>query len=171
MYRAEKITEEDCIYIINNLRAEDEIEALAAKGENYKQDILEEIETWKNYLMIAKTKKNNTPVLICGCCPLPENPTIGIVWLLSTPEIVKHQICFLKEMRKEISKYDLEFGLTFNYLYKENLLAKRWLKWAGYKFPGEKEKKDFLDKHFLSAKVPDGFEVFYRERKITGLGE
>lgn len=171
MYRASIVTEDDCIYLLNNLREEDHIEAKTAKGINYRQVILEELKTWNNNFLMAKTKKDDTPVLICGCWPLKENPSIGIVWLLSTPEIKKHQICFLKEMRKEINKYDLEFGLTFNYLYKENILAKRWLKWVGYKFPGENEKKDFLDKHFLSMKVPEGFEVFYRERNITGLGE
>lgn len=170
MYRAKDIDIFDFEYILDNLREEDKIEAIQAKGENFKEVIIDEIVSGDQEVVVARTKENNTPVLMGGCWPIKENPAIGIVWLLSTPEIKKHQVCFLREIRKDFERYDKQFGLTFNYLYNKNFLAKRWLKWLGYRFPSEIEKKNFLDKGMLNTDIPKDFEIFYRERKIKGLG-
>ena len=172
MYRCENYTTDDIEYILDNLREEDKLEAIQNKGENFKEVIIDEIQKKKKKkILVGKTKKDDIPVLLGGCWELKENPTIGIVWLLSTQEIEKHQICFLREMRKELEKYDEKYGITFNYLHKTNLLAKKWLKWAGYRFPQNRRKQNFLDKYFLSAQIPKDYEIFYRERKIIGLGE
>ena len=172
MYRCENYTTDDIEYILDNLRKEDRLEVIQNKGENYKEIILDEISKNKDKeILVAKTKNDNTPVLIHGCWGLYENPSIGIIWMLSTPEIVNHQKCFLREMKKELKKIDEKFGLTLNQLYKENYIAKNWLKWVGFRFPAEEKIKNLIDKEFLKANIHENFEIFYRERNVKGLGE
>ena len=117
MYRAE-VNIEDCRYVLDNLREEDKAEVLATRGENWKEDILNDLSNTPYPFLLAKTKQDDIPVLICGAWSTDiNNPSVGIVWLLATPEIEKHQISFLKEMRKEINKYDEQFGILYNQIY------------------------------------------------------
>lgn len=169
MYRADKASVKDIEYILDNLRYEDYLEVKTIHGENFKEKI---ISSFKNKeIILAKTKKDNTPVLIAGCWNTDDSNLIGVVWLLSTPEIEKHQVSFLREMKKELKKYDEKFAFTYNHIYKTNHLAKKWLKWAGYRFPNEEKQKNFLDKEFTKIESPKDFEIFYRERPLKGLGE
>ena len=171
MHRTE-IDFESVEYVLDNLREEDKIECINSRGINYKDSILNDLKNTKNKFLLAKTKKDNIPVLIAGAWAKDNvNTSVGIVWLLSTKEIEKHQISFLKEMKKEIEEYDKEFAILFNEIYKSNHLAKKWLKWVGFRFPKSETKKTFLDKAFLSIETEKDFEIFYRERKVKGLGE
>lgn len=169
MYRAEANIE-DCKYILDNLRAEDKIEVETTLGKDWKELTLQALEKSGFPYLLAKTKENDTPVLIAGAWPTEKNnPSVATVWLLSTPEIEKHQICFLKEMKKELEEYDKNFGLIYNQIYKTNHIAKKWLKWAGFRFPAEERKKTIIDREFLKYNTPKDFEFFYREREIQGL--
>lgn len=171
MYRA-KFNLNDIKYILDNLRKEDKIEVKEARGRYWKKEILESLKNTNYPVLLGKTKEKDIPVLICGAWNIDKNnPAIAIVWMLSTSEIEKHQISFLKELKKEIAYYDEKFAITFNHIYKSNILAKKWLKWVGYRFPNEEKKLTHLDRAFLSINVPEGFEVFYRERPVKGLGE
>lgn len=171
MYRA-KYNVKDCIYILKHLRKEDKIEAKQAFGKHYIRETLKNIENANSDVLLGKTKDGDRPVLICDAwAPDKNNPSVAIVWMLSTPEIEKHQIRFLREAKKEIAKYDERFAITFNYIFEENIKAKNWLKWLGYRFPKDEEHLTLLDKAFLQNEIPEKFEVFYRERKVKGLGE
>lgn len=172
MYRAEA-SADDFKYILNHLRNEDKKEVKMVYGKHWKKNCFKNLLNKDYDILLAKTKQGNIPVLMAGAWNVDKNnPSVAIVWMLSTPDIEKHQICFLREFKKELEKYDERFSITFNYLSKTNKLAKAWLKWGGYRFPAEvKKNKTFLDKYFLNAPVQDGFEVFYRERPIKGLGE
>lgn len=173
MYRAKTITNDDILFVLDNLREEDRIECQLSRGVNYKKLILDDFMRFSpsDFILLAKTKNEDIPVLIAGACSLDNQEQIGSVFLLSTPEIEKHQICFLREMKKELEKYDEKFSFLFNKIYKTNKLAKNWLKWAGFIFPQEQLKPNFIDKEFLKLEIPKDFEFFYRERKIKGLGE
>lgn len=172
MYRA-KVDIQDFKYILNHLRKEDKKEVKMVFGKHWKKKCFENLLHSNFEVLVGKTKKDNIPVLMAGAWSVNvNNSSVAIVWLLSTPEIEKHQICFLREFKKELEKYDEKFSVTFNYLSKTNKLAKSWLKWGGYRFPADiKKNKTFLDKYFLNTTIQDGFEVFYRERVIKGLGE
>ena len=171
MYRAEKNLR-DFKYILNRLRKEDKEEIKAVFGKHWKKKSIENLIHTDFQILLGKTKNGNIPVLMGGAWAVDKNnPAVATVWMLSTPEIEKHQNSFLKELKKEIKYYDEKFAITFNHIYKSNTLAKRWLKWVGYRFPNEEKRLTHLDKAFLSVKVPDGFEIFYRERPVKGLGE
>lgn len=167
MYRKKK-NEKDVNYILKRLRKEDAHECLIQRGKHYRKDIIKDIMTSNQYVVVACEKTTNTPVLMGGATKVSDG--VAVVWLLTTPKVVKHQICLLRELKKEIEKFDEKYWLTFNTIYKENRVAKKWLKKYGYRFPNDEEEKTLADKCLLKQiPVPEGFELFYRIRKPRGL--
>lgn len=162
MYRANK-TDEDVEYILNNLRYEDEMELKTLFGDNWKEESKNRIMKTKFYVMLGKGKHDKTPVCMGGIEQDEKDDNgIGCAWFLTTNEIKKHGIQILKELKKEVEKADEKFWLTYNVIYEKNYLAKKWLKWLGFKFDNPRPK---------GIEVPEGFEFFYRVRPIKGLGE
>lgn len=159
MYFKEK-NEKDVLYILENLRPEDRLEAIVQKGEDYKQIILNEIMNTKTRTYLGCSETDNTPVGIGGFSDTQENG-VGVVWLLSTPEIEKHKTRLLRCIIEAFEEIDSKYWLTWNILFSENKFAKRWLKKLGYRF--DNPKPDGLN-------IPDGFEFFYRIREVRGLG-
>ena len=156
MYRKKK-NRKDILYILKNLRAEDKHEAIISRGENYIKECLNDLMKSKDYISIAKRKSDNTPVCMGGVAKTTEKG-VGVVWLLSTPDIVNHQYYLLKNLKKELEKIDKEYWLTYNMIYKENTLAKKWLTKFGYKF-----------ENIFGLKIPKDFEFFYRVKEMRGL--
>ena len=157
MYSKE-INEADVRYILEHLRDEDRHEALIQKGENYIDDILSTVMKRKEMCLLGVKKSDDTPVCIGGYVDMGEG--VGCVWLLSTPEIVNHQVCLLRHIKEFIDNLDKKFWLTFNMLYCENKLAKKWLTKLGFKFDNP---------HPETLNIPDDFEFFYRKRTTRGL--
>lgn len=162
MYRAKK-NDKDVTYILDNLRMEDLLELQALWGDNWREETLKQIMNTNFCVMLGKTKNKDIPVVMGGFWQ-QENceEGVGCAWLLSTEDISKHSICLLKELKKEMDKTDEKFWLTYNIIYKENYLAKKWLQWLGYKFDNPKPE---------GVEMPEGFEFFYRIRPVKGLGE
>lgn len=162
MYRANK-TNEDVEYILKNLRYEDEMELKTLFGDNWLEESRKKIMNTKFYVMLGKGKDDKTPICMGGIEQAEKDADgIGCAWFLTTDEIKKHGIQILKELKKEVEKADEKFWLTYNVIYEKNYLAKKWLKWLGFKFDNPRPK---------GIEVPEGFEFFYRVRPIKGLGE
>lgn len=164
MYRANK-TDKDVEYILNNLRYEDEMECRALFGENWKEETKKKIMQTRFYVMLGKGKSNEdeTPICMGGIEQAEKDADgIGCAWFLCTDALKNHSIQILRELKKEVEKADEKFWLTYNVLYKENYIAKRWLKWLGYKFDNPRPQ---------GIDVPEDFEFFYRVRPVKGLGE
>lgn len=159
MYEKEK-NEKDILYILEHLKPEDEHEARTQKGEDYKKIILEEMMNDKTRTYLGCSKKDNTPVCIGGYTDTNEQG-IGIVWLLSTPEVEKNSMCLLRNIIIALKEIDEKYWFTCNILFSENNFAKKWLKKIGYKFDNP---------HPAGIDVPEGFEFFYRIRETRGLG-
>lgn len=160
MYEKAK-NEKDILYILEHLRPEDEHEAKVQKGDNFKEIILKEIMDNKTRTYLGCRKKDNVPVCIGGYTDTNENG-IGVVWLLSTPEIENNTICLLRNIIDAFNEIDEKYWLTCNMLFSENKFAKKWLKKLGFKFDNT---------HPEALNIPEKFEFFYRIRKTRGLGE
>lgn len=158
MYEKAK-NEDDIRYILENLREEDKHEALVQRGENYVNQILQEIMNTNSRTYLGCKKSDNTPVCIGGYTDTKEKG-VGVVWLLSTPEVIKHKACMFRHIINAFAEIDNKYWLTCNILYSENQLAKKWLKKLGYKFDNP---------HPQGVDVPNDFEFFYRIRKTRGL--
>ena len=159
MYGKTDKNEADIRYILEHLREEDKHEAIVQCGENYIENVMQDIKKSKDFFMLGCKKSDDTPVCMGGC-ESTEEDGIGIVWLLSTPEIVNHQICLLKHIKKFLREFDEDYWMLFNTLFKENQLAKRWLTKFGFRFNNP-----------CGLKLPKDFEFFYRVRKVRRLGE
>ncbi|MDD3238221.1 MAG: hypothetical protein PHV37_09020 [Candidatus Gastranaerophilales bacterium] len=167
LYRKVK-TKKKIEYILDNLRPEDLHEVIESRGVDFKQNFLKELFERKDYFVIGCTKNQNIPAVMGGIVDMGQG--IGVVWMLSTPEITKHQICLLKNLKLEINKFDQKYWLTYNFMHKENYIAKNWLKKFGYRFPSSEINKTVIDKNILkSVNVPENYEIFYRLRETRGL--
>ena len=159
MYGKTDKNESDIRYILEHLREEDKHEAIVQCGENYIENILRDIKKGKGFFILGCKKSDDTPVCMGGC-ENTEEDGIGVVWLLTTPEIVNHQICLLKHIKKYMREFDEDYWMLFNFLYKENQLAKIWLSKFGFRFNNP-----------CGLKIPKDFEFFYRIKKVRRLGE
>lgn len=153
LYR-KKVNKKDVLYILKHLRQEDKHEAIIQKGENYIRECLKDIMSFKNSAILGYDRKKKKPVCIGGIAKNKEQMT-GVVWLLSTDEIVDHQYCLLKNIKAELNKADNDCWLLYNVIYKENKLAKRWLSRFGFTF-----------NKIIGL---DDFEYFFRKRETRGL--
>ena len=159
MYRKEK-NANDVLYILEHLREEDKAEAKILRGSDYVVSILNDImNSCDDIFVLGCKKSDDTPVCMGGCVPAKEQGT-GIVWLLSTPEIERHQICFLRNAKDEFEKINKKYWLTYNFIFNQNFLAKKWLSKFGYSFESSQNKL---------LNIPDDFELFYKLRNTRGL--
>lgn len=154
--RRKKINMRDVNYIIDNLRDEDIEEIKISFGNDYKQELIKSLFHYKSTIAIdSKTKK---PILIYGVCPFENDKRAAIIFMLSTKDIVNYKRSFFFELKKQIADYDKHYYFLCNQIYSKNFLAKKWLKYVGFKF-------DFPKPYGMS--VSDGFEYFYRIRKTN----
>lgn len=159
MFRANKNIE-DVSYILDNLRPEDLEELKALWGENWREETIKNVMNTDSHVVIGKTKKDKTPAVMGGIWEVQEG--VSVAWLLSTPEVMKHRHCLLRELKKEIKKAEDTSWLMYNFIYEKNFEAKKWLKWLGFRFDNP---------HPKGIEVPSGFEFFYRIREVNGLGD
>lgn len=149
MFRVNKNLQ-DVQYILDNLRYEDLSELQALWGENWREETLKNIMETDFEVLLGKTKKGKKPVVMGGIWEVQEG--VGCAWLLSTPEVKNHRHCLLRELKREVEKSKKKFSLIYNFIYKKNFEAKRWLKWLGFRFDNP---------HPKGIEVPFGFEFFY----------
>lgn len=144
MYRVEPV-KEDIEYILDNLRDEDRIEMEADRGSNWREEVLKRTLELEDVTMVHYEDK---PIIMYGVIPqelpaacvggsLNKDRSIeyaGAVWLLATKEIIKNQVQFFRECRKELKRWDKEYKWLYNYVHNGNSQAIKWLKWLGFKF-------------------------------------
>lgn len=74
---------------------------------------------------------------VAGMFGVSEYDGMGVPWLLTSDEITKIPIKFLRESRKWVRS--LDYKLLVNYVLKDNQIAINWLKFLGFKFLREIE--------------------------------
>lgn len=68
---------------------------------------------------------------IAGVVDNPENPGVGIIWLLMTHKVEMRKMEFLRFSRRYLKElFEMWRGLT-NIVYKRNKLHIDWLNWLG----------------------------------------
>ena len=123
MLRRNEKNEKYVKYILDNLREDYIKECTAVYGDNWKEKEYSEIMNSQSEILLG-VDKNDIPVCIGGVCDTNENG-VGVAWMLSTNEIRKHKISFIKEIKKEFDKYDEKYWFLYNFIYSKNFFAKK----------------------------------------------
>ncbi len=116
--------------LLNDLRIEDKQELIASVGNDYKKIFTETILKNKNNCCFL-SDDNNNPLAIGGIVKLNSN--YSSPWLISSNKFKYHKKDILKYVYKKINEYKKENNILFNYIYKSNFKALKWLKKFGFK--------------------------------------
>lgn len=146
----------DINFILDNLRSEDFEEITALWGNDWRNNFIQN--TINTDIMVLSN--HNIPIAMGGFVPINAyNPRIACVWLLCSKYIKNNKILLLKVLKTQIMKASLEFDILYNYIYKSNFEAKKWLGELGFKF----------DNPFPeNLKINQDFEFFYKINKQKG---
>ncbi len=145
----------DVIFVLDNLRNEDILELQALWGNDWKQSALDNIIKHDFLTLIGKNDKNlDIPIAVGGFAELFEkNASIACVWLLTSSFISYNKKSCFNQIKKTIKQAESKYFVMYNYIYKSNFQAKKWLKNLGFCFDKPKPDNIIFD---------ENFEFFYK---------
>lgn len=151
-------TLKNCSFILNNIRDEDLQEMQCLWGVDWKKKVLKTINLDKVIFAFGQDEfEDDVPIAMGGFVDMSgENLKIACVWLISTKYVSKNKISFMKELKKQFYKNEVDYDILYNYIYTSNKEAKRWLYKLGFSFDNPKPEH---------LKVQKDFEFFYKLRK------
>ena len=154
MSMLKKIDNNDEI-VLDNLRLEDKKELAALWGDNWKALALNNVQDKNGLVLYGKNYSNVlVPIAIGGFYDLSDKTSsIACVWLLSSIFVYNNKHLLMKILRKEILKASKKYNILYNYIYKSNLEAKKWLRKLGFSFDNPNP---------ILIKPDEGFEFFYK---------
>jgi hypothetical protein len=120
----------DVDYLATRLRPEDEAEVRAASGLEPHAALLTSLKHTVDCRV--GVDENDVPMCIGGVVPWDEGR--GVIWLLCTPEIMRHRVAFLRDSRAWVAKLQTEFPILTNAVDERNTVHIEWLKWLGFTF-------------------------------------
>lgn len=123
-------TSSDLFYVAKNLRPEDADEVRAATGAD---PLLVLSQTDGREVLAAGLCHNDRAEILFGVDPWPGAPNVGIIWLLSTPEIYDYPVEFVVRTRELLSKFHERYELLTNFIDARNERHIKWLSWMGFK--------------------------------------
>ena len=80
-----------------------------------------------------------TPIGVFGVNDT-QTAGLGSIWMMATPDLLKHQRQFLRECREGIYEVSQGYSCVFNCTDARNTVHHKWLKWCGFTFIKEHEK-------------------------------
>lgn len=146
---------QDVNFILDNLRKEDLLEVQAIWGEDWKGNVI--VNALKTDFMILMGKNNkghSVPIAIGGfACLFEKDSKIACVWLLCSKYVYCNKQLLMKTLKEQIELASCRYDVLYNYIYKSNFEAKRWLKKLGF---------SFNNPHPDNMKKSKDFEFFYK---------
>lgn len=148
-----RATEEDIPYLAENLRNEDIREVFAASGNTVEVSLNEAFKQPNIGIWVGVYQDN--PEIIFGVTH-SACPDTGFPWMLCTDKLKESPREFITKCKKWVQGFSLQFPTLVNFVYAENDLHIKWLKWCGFEFIE-------LHQEFGYSKEP--FWEFRMERK------
>jgi len=136
-------TEDDCIYLAENLREDDYREIQAVTGLPPLLSLLTGLRSSQVPLVICDNK--GKVVAMLGVVP---NGLIGSIWMVGTPDLKKISVSFLRNCQDVFTVLKNKFSVLHNYVDARNELHIRWLKWMGFSFIKKHKKYGIEQKPF-----------------------
>ena len=106
------------------LRRSDRLEVMYSSGLNSLDALTQSIQFSK---VCWTALIDGRPEICWGAAEFPPNPSMGIVWLLSSEEMYRIPGRFLEESHIYVSKMLETFDTLFNYVHAENMKSQQWL--------------------------------------------
>jgi len=127
-----KLTKEYLDLFVDNLRSEDKEELVQfypTSLEEFSKTCFEDNQ--KIYFVLSDKIK---PLALGGAYLIKNKKyKTAQVWLLSSNEIKESKIELFKYVLARLEEFKNEYEILFNYIYKTNFSALKWLKKAGFK--------------------------------------
>ncbi|KKK51961.1 hypothetical protein LCGC14_3109710, partial [marine sediment metagenome] len=119
-----KATEEHAKDLAPRLRRDDKWEVMCSSGLNSLDALTQSV----HFSTMAWTALlDGVPEIMWGAATFPPNPSMGIVWLLSSEELYRIPGRFMKETAIYLSKMLEVFDTLFNYVHIGNIKSIKWL--------------------------------------------
>ena len=131
---------DDIPHIANNLRDEDNYECELYDAAPYDAILDSFVESDGRVFTLLDYQE---PIAMMGVTPI--NKDIGKVWFLSTNNLYKHYMAFLRKCPDVIDLLQGNYKVIFNFVPEDNLKTIRWLSWCGFYF--DVNKKYLHNKH------------------------
>ncbi|TPI67597.1 hypothetical protein FJ420_01945 [Mesorhizobium sp. B3-1-3] len=131
MITIRRAKEADAVFLAPRLRAADRDEIQAALGMTPEAAL--PLFTNGNYVW-AGVEPNGEPFGLFGIDPVNGNPHLGIVWMVSTPAILKYRRDLLTMTPKWLKRLHRVRPLLGNHIDARNTLHIRWLRRMGFSF-------------------------------------
>lgn len=146
---------EDYIFILDNLRDEDFSELKALWKSDWKTNTLKNLEHTDVLVLYGNDGKHNeVPVAMGGFYDISaKNLRIACVWLLTTKFVKYNRKSLFLTLKSRIEQGEKDYDLMYNYIYKSNYKAKRWLSKFGFRFDNPRP---------VYLKLEKDFEFFYK---------
>lgn len=130
-YTVRPATMLDAIKMSTRLRFEDAREIRSASGKA-PLDVLPDCVHGKTYVLTADTP--GSLLALFGVHDAPHLHRVGIPWMVATPNLVEHQLYFLRNCRHWIGSLAEGYTTLINCVDARNELHIKWLKWCGFTF-------------------------------------
>lgn len=127
----QRATIEDAAYIAKNLRDADRQECDAAIALPPELVLPEAVRAGRA-VWTCHTNEGE-PFIMFGVDP-SALPSCGVVWMCSTPSILKHKVEFMRACGPLLDAIQDDFPVIHNVVDARNTLHIRWLKRCGFKF-------------------------------------
>lgn len=127
-----RATQEDIKYLAENLREADVREIYASSGKTPEASLSDALTqpslgTWVGIYA-------GNPELIFGCADYKHNPDVGVPWMVCTDKLTESPREFMVKSKRWVKGWLGHYGHLMNFVYCENELHLRWLKWCGFSF-------------------------------------
>lgn len=124
-------TSEDIQYVANNLRVADVEEVRAATGMDPRLAL--PLSAAGREILAAGLCHNDRAEILFGVDPWPDTEDVGIIWMLSTPEIYDYPVEFVVRTKELLDKFHERYELLTNFIDARNEKHIKWLSWMGFK--------------------------------------
>ena len=123
-------TMSDLIYLSRHIKEADRKEVFGLGCTDMTEELLSSINHSK---FVKVCRINDIPVAVFGIRRTDIFRPIGIAWLLTTNETLKHRVFVGRKSKEAIKAFMKDWELLYNFVDEGNDITIKWLKWLDAK--------------------------------------
>lgn len=155
-----KPTKEMLDYIAEHLKTEDFREIVGASGVSPRKEI-DFCVRYSVWSMVAVI--DGKPAAVFGIRPVDPIHRVGVVFMLTTEDTLKHKILTGRETKRAMKAFLQNWNCLYNYCDEGNTLVLKWLKFLGAEIYPAEPHGFFGRKYHLFEFTPAGIQKRYKK--------